>query len=239
MYSIVLEQNAQDSVDVLYDHVLSNVESDRKPPFKYSMLSKIYDQEIFALMNMLGLIKRTGLDYRGRNATAFELTSAGKKIYDVIEGGRRALVRPPIEQRKYIFLLGHFHDKQIASLFTKELGPACIEVGYKPIRLDADENPAVISKKLFQEINVCELILADVTHLTPAIFFQLGYAYGMGINIVFTCRIDAKRDPDELVKRMPFFTTEDLNVLYWGRKSDQSFAWQDGMTPEKKMRTLL
>jgi hypothetical protein len=238
-YALILEQKPREGVAVLYDHMFTITKADNKPPFKFNMVQKIFDQEIFALISMLGLVKRSGTDYLGRNATAFELTEHGREIHKVIASGRRAVIRPVAEHRKHIFLLGNFTDPQMKALFEKELGPACIEVGYKPMRFDDKDKPSVISRKLFQEINVCELLIVDLTHIDPAMFFQIGYAFGTGVRVVFTCRVDVKRKSEDLAEKMPLFAMDDLKVLYWGVKHDGAFAWQDAFTPEKRLRELL
>jgi len=238
-YSVILEQQAKDGIEVLYDYLLSSNRKDAKLPFKFNMLGRIFDQELFALVNMLGLVKRAGVDHRGRSCTAFELTEAGKQIHEMVAGGRRALIRPVAEQRKFIFVIGDFRDKQTNLLFEHELAPACLGVGYKPVRFDSTEAPGTLSTRLFQEINSCELMLVDLTALDSSIFFQLGYAFGLGVQVVFTCRVDRKQMPGKLFEQMPMFNAEELTVLYWGVRSDGTIGWQDGQTPEMRLRKVL
>jgi hypothetical protein len=238
-WALVLEQKAKEGVEILYDHLLNLPQADQKLPFKFNTTPKIFEQELFALTGMLGLIRRVNADYRARSTTAYELTTTGQKVFEVIASGRRPFIRPAKEQRRHIFVIGHFADPQIHKLYEKELAGAVIEVGFKPLRIEAGAKPEVISKTLIKDLDQAEALLVDQTFLAPALYFQLGFAYGVGVPVMFTCRHDARKSPDEWARQLPVFTAEDLQPLVWAPQPDGSFTWHDGITPEKRLRTIL
>jgi len=239
-YGLILEQEAEQTIDVIYDTVLQiPPKTSDKLPFKQNHIAKLFDQEIFAMDQVLGMVKRAGVDVRGRNTTAYELTESGTRIYEILKSGRRTISRYNKADRKLIYAIGHFAEPQINELFEKAIGPACIEVGFKPRRIDSGESAEVVAKEMFADLGQCELIVVDLTYLSPAFYFQIGYFYGVGVPIVFTCRIDVKKAAADLESKLPQFKKDDLKILFWGFKKDGALAWQEGINLLRWLRDNL
>lgn len=73
-----------------------------------------------------------------------------------------------------------------------ELGirSALRRAGYSPYRVDADEHLDRIDAKLIAEIRNSRFLVADVTLQRPGVYFEAGFAIGLGIPVVWAVRKD-------------------------------------------------
>ena len=79
--------------------------------------------------------------------------------------------------------------------------------GYRPIRVDKQEHNEKICDRIVTEIRRSGLLVADVTGHRQGVYFEAGYAMGLGIPVVWTCR---KSD----LKKC-HFDTRQYNHIVW------------------------
>jgi hypothetical protein len=103
----------------------------------------------------------------------------------------------------------------VAMWFDHELDAAWDEgfykgverAGYRPLRVDKEEHNEKICDRIILEIRRSGFVVADVTGQRPGVYFEAGYALGLGIPVIWTCRVD------ELSKC--HFDTRQYNYIVW------------------------
>lgn len=64
------------------------------------------------------------------------------------------------------------------------------EAGYKPIRMDVKEHNEKICDAIIAEIRKSKFVVADFTGHRGGVYFEAGYALGLGLLLIWTCRKD-------------------------------------------------
>ena len=104
----------------------------------------------------------------------------------------------------------------VAMWFAKELDDAWIngfQKGiedtdyYHAIRVDSVEHNDKIDDRIFAEIRRSALVVADFTGDRGGVYFEAGYAMGLGMPVIWTCRVDYV---DKL-----HFDTRQYNHIVW------------------------
>ncbi|UFH96734.1 nucleoside 2-deoxyribosyltransferase [Bacillus toyonensis] len=86
----------------------------------------------------------------------------------------------------------------VAMAFSPEMdGPyknaitkAIIEAGYQPIRIDEVEHNNDITDEIIVKIRQSKFVIADFTGHRGGVYFEAGYALGLGKTVIWTCRDD-------------------------------------------------
>jgi nucleoside 2-deoxyribosyltransferase len=108
----------------------------------------------------------------------------------------------------------------VAMAFAPSLRPAwevgireaLARAGYKAYRVDADEHLERIDAKLITEIKNSRFVVADVTLQRPGVYFEAGFAIGIGLPVVWSVRKDDLPNVH--------FDTRQYNHVVWETESD-------------------
>ena len=84
--------------------------------------------------------------------------------------------------------------------------------GYKALRMDLKEHNQKICDAIIAEIRKSRFLVADFTGHRGGVYFEAGYALGLGIDVILTCR------EDELEKA--HFDTRQYNHVVWKDEKD-------------------
>lgn len=83
----------------------------------------------------------------------------------------------------------------VAMSFDDELKPVRISIskvikdeGLTPLLIDSKEHNNQIVPEIFSEIDKAKFVIADLTHHKTGVYYEAGYAKGMGKEVIFTCR---------------------------------------------------
>lgn len=107
----------------------------------------------------------------------------------------------------------------VASVYADGISPAIIDCGYKPMRIDNKEHNNKIDEEIISEIRRSKFIVADFTcgsveidgeiTLVPrgGVYYEAGFAQGLGIPVIWTCRADQIMDIH--------FDTRQYNHITW------------------------
>jgi nucleoside 2-deoxyribosyltransferase len=115
----------------------------------------------------------------------------------------------------------------IAMWFDKSIDPAhaAIEAGirssgYEPLRIDRKEHNNKIDDEIVAGIRRSKFLVADFTGHRGGVYFETGFATGLGLQVIWLCR------QDELEKT--HFDTRQYNFIVWeaGKLDDLSKALQ-------------
>ena len=85
------------------------------------------------------------------------------------------------------------------------------DAGYEAVRIDQKEHTNKIDDEIIAEIRRSRFIVADFTQgkdgARGGVYYEAGFAHGLGIEVIFTCRKDALGDVH--------FDTRQYNHIVW------------------------
>ena len=88
------------------------------------------------------------------------------------------------------------------------------ETGYRPIRIDREEHIGKIDDAIISSIRKSGLIVADFTGMRSGVFFEAGFAKGLDIPVIHTCRKDYFEELDK------HFDTRQYYHIKWNNPND-------------------
>ena len=119
--------------------------------------------------------------------------------------------RIPNAESNKVFVAMWF-DPTVKSLFDDAIRPAIEEdCHYKAMRIDRKESNGKIDDEIVAEIRESRFVIADFTGQRGGVYFEAGFAQGMGLPVVWLCRDDDLKNVH--------FDTRQFNHLVW--KSDE------------------
>jgi nucleoside 2-deoxyribosyltransferase len=87
------------------------------------------------------------------------------------------------------------------------MAPAISDSGFKPVRIDLKEHNNEITDEIVAEIRNSEFVVADFTGQRPGVYYEAGFAMGLGRTVIWCCR------KDEIQKL--HFDTNHRNHIDW------------------------
>lgn len=129
-----------------------------------------------------------------------------------LEGWKRlAKLRETMTESSQAFVAMWFSDQTIEA-WNGGFEPALLATGYEPIRMDMVEHNEMIDERIIAEIRRSGLLVADFTGNRSGVYFEAGFAKGLGIDVIWTCRKD---EIDQL-----HFDTRQFNHIDWESPDD-------------------
>ena len=107
--------------------------------------------------------------------------------------------------------------------YSQGIEPAIKEAGYSPMRIDRKLDVEKIDDAIIAEIRRSRFLVADFTHgengVRGGVYFEAGFAMGLGIPVFFTCRSD-------MVTKLHFDTRQYAHIV-WSTPEQLRFALRD------------
>ncbi len=103
-------------------------------------------------------------------------------------------------------------DDEMKSAYTEGFEPALEASGYIPIRIDMKEHNEKIGDRIIAEIRQSGLVVADFTGQRGGVYYEAGFAKGLGIPVIWTCHEDAVENLH--------FDTRQYNHIVWREPED-------------------
>lgn len=103
-------------------------------------------------------------------------------------------------------------DKKMDKAWKEGFEPALKETGYNPIRIDLVEHNEKICDRIIADIRKSGLLVADFTGNRGGVYFEAGFAKGLGVPVIWTCRKDHLDDVH--------FDTRQFNHIEWEKPED-------------------
>ena len=104
-------------------------------------------------------------------------------------------------------------DKSTDEAWEKGIKLGIKDAGYKPVRIDEQEHNDKIDDRIIAEIKRSRFIVADFTQgekgARGGVYYEAGFAHGLGIEVFFTCRKDVLDNGDI------HFDTRQYNHIGW------------------------
>ena len=115
--------------------------------------------------------------------------------------------KTPNRESDKVFVAMWFTDKT-DSAYSDGIHPAIEDdCGYRAIRIDAKDFIGDIVDEIIAEIRESRFIVADFTGQRQGVYYEAGYARGLGLPVIWTC---GKSDIDNL-----HFDTRQQNHIDW------------------------
>lgn len=109
-------------------------------------------------------------------------------------------------QSKKVFVAMSFAD-DLKPIFNDYIFPACEECGFKAFRVDSEEHTQKICDKIVADIKESRFLIADFTGQKHGVYFEAGFARGLGLEVIWTCK---EEDKDNL-----HFDTRQYSHIFW------------------------
>lgn len=113
-------------------------------------------------------------------------------------------------------------DEELAAAYEQGIAPAIGEAGYKPLRIDQKQDVNKIDDAIIAEIRRSRFLVADFTQgddgARGGVYFEAGFAFGLGIPVIYTCREDA------------------IDKIHFDTRQYHHTAWKDPMDLRDKLK---
>ena len=103
-------------------------------------------------------------------------------------------------------------DPSLDDTWENGFKPALISTGFSPYRVDQDPHNEKINGRIIAEIRRSGILVADFTGHRPGVYFEAGFAMGLNIPVMWTCRAS---DIDDA-----HFDTRQYNHVVWESPED-------------------
>jgi len=102
--------------------------------------------------------------------------------------------------------------EETQSAYSNGIKKAVEECNYQPLRVDLLQHNERIDDRIIAEIRKSAFLVADFTGHRGGVYFETGFAMGLGIPVIWLCR---KSDMDKT-----HFDTRQYNHIVWETESD-------------------
>ena len=155
-------------------------------------------------------------------------------------------------------------DDQMNGVYKNAIKPAIeyieddeVEPRFRALRIDNKEHANDINDEIIAEIRRSRFMVCDLTGYRGGVYFEAGFAYGLGLEVIYTCRKDWVRQEilksssnkaiEELMdsngKTIPVrkegihFDLEHRNRIEWEEGEGNLKAFKDNLT--KRIQALI
>ena len=148
-----------------------------------------------------------------------QLTINGWKRFDELRRGKSS--------SRMAFMAMQYGDVTLDRVYAEHFRRAVAATGLDLKRLDESQPAGLIDDRLRVEIRLCRFVIADMTHQNKGVYWEAGYAEGLGKPVIYTCRKDVF---DDKCKGPHFDTNHHLTVVW----SEETLA-----SAEKKLMAVI
>ena len=110
-------------------------------------------------------------------------------------------------------------DRKDVEIYYKSLSKLLQELNINPIRVDKINHNENIEKKLIESLRQCDFCIADLTYSRPSVYFEAGFAEGLGKDVIYTSRNDhfkhKETDPEGNLRI--HFDVSTRNIVRWDK----------------------
>ena len=111
------------------------------------------------------------------------------------------------------FIAMWFSEEMIKP-FNNGFNQAISDCGYQPIKIDLLEHNDKICDAIIAEIKMSRFMVADFTNHRQNVYFEAGFAMGIGIPVIYTCHNDF------MSNEQVHFDTRQYNHIIWNDERD-------------------
>ena len=138
--------------------------------------------------------------------------SGGGGVLLTPQGWERALELQRTQRDSNQAFVAMWFAEELNSAWEEGFKPALKSTGFDPYRVDKDSFNDKIDDHIIAEIRRSGLLVADFTEHRAGVYFEAGFAMGLGIPVIYTCR-------DKAIEKA-HFDTRQYNHIVWTDPSD-------------------
>lgn len=154
-----------------------------------------------------------------------ERNYAGDDGYDItikgLEHAESLLTENKLSTKAFIAMK---FSEEMKSVKENSIKPAVSNCGFEAFTVDEEEHNEDITDRIISGIKTSRFVIADFTENNHGVYYEAGYAKGLGIQVIKTCRKDWFDNPavDEKGKKVNklHFDIEHDNLILWENEKD-------------------
>lgn len=128
------------------------------------------------------------------------------------EGWEQALELRKIQLESNQAFVAMSFAPELNEAWQEGIKPALESTGFRPYRVDQEEYNEKIDDRIISGIRQSGLLVADFTGHRQGVYFEAGFAMGLGIPVIYTCK---NTDID-----VAHFDTRQYNHIVWSEPSE-------------------
>ena len=131
------------------------------------------------------------LGYLESSSRIHKQTKNNKTIYKILPNGWAQLenLKEAGADSKQCFVAMWFDD-QMQEIYDESIAEGILDAGYKPHRVDQREYNDKIDDEIIVQIRRSRFVVADFTGHRGGVYYEAGFAKGLGLEVIWTCRKD-------------------------------------------------
>lgn len=86
------------------------------------------------------------------------------------------------------FVMQPFDKGEFDKRYDDVFAPAIVKAGLEPYRADRDLSASIPIEAIEKNIRDADVCLADISHENPNVWFEVGYAFASGKEVVLVCK---------------------------------------------------
>ena len=154
------------------------------------------------------IVDRSWLDRNEEVTTkSYVITVKGYERIDELKSGNT------VSSQAFVAM---WMDSSLDDAWEYGIEPGIRDAGYEPMRIDRKEHNDKIDDQIIAEIRRSRFVVADFTQgqdgARGGVYFEAGFAKGLGIEVIFTCRQD--------LHKLIHFDTRQYNHIFWQEPED-------------------
>lgn len=141
------------------------------------------------------------LDERPQSPARFQLTMKGWDRYQSL--------KLRVEESRTAFMAMKFGDSELDAVIENHFRGAVELAGFKLHLLTDNQTAGLIDNQIRAAIRTAAFVIADLTHDNNGAYFEAGFAEGLGLHVIYTCKADKFR------ARKTHFDTNHMVTIPW------------------------
>jgi len=144
-------------------------------------------------------------------------STIGNNRVKIVSGGWAYLDRiKKVNQQSTQGFVAMWFSKDMYNVYEQAISVGILNAGYLPHRVDLGEFSDKIDDEIIAQIRRSRFVLADFTGHRGGVYYEAGFAKGLGLEVIWTCREDAL---DEL-----HFDIRQYNCITWSQDKHTDFS---------------
>jgi hypothetical protein len=135
-------------------------------------------EEIVEYLVSSGVLAATG--YMGGDGD-YKLTIDGWKLIEELE---------KVNSMSNQVFIAMWFDTSMTEIYSDAISPAIIKAGFMPLRIDEKQHNDKIDDEIISQIRRSKFVVADFTGHRGGVYFEAGFAKGLGLEVIWLCRKD-------------------------------------------------
>jgi hypothetical protein len=130
-----------------------------------------------------------------------------------------------INKDSYTVFIAMWFDKKVAKT-RDSIKQAIINAGYTPIIIDEVDHNDDVTDKIISHINRARFVVADLTEQRGGVYYEAGYAKGLGIPVIFTVRenqLDPPKTDNNPDPKRVHFDINHYKIIKWSENKLPNF----------------